>query len=236
MKICLDCGHGGKDPGAIGNGLKEKDIVLRVGEKVTKILRRHNVEVAHTRTSDVFVELHERARIANNAKVDIFVSLHCNAFSSASAQGVEVFSYPSSTKGKMLAKDILDSIIADKLYTKNRGVKHDNFAVLRATKMPSALVELGFISNTEDIEIMVNKQDELAAAVAKGILKHLGVTYKEVTEKPNTLDDQYKKAVTELMNHNIIGSPAAWLNLEKVNVNNVKSLVIKVAAYINQGS
>lgn len=235
-KICLDYGHGGKDLGAVGHGLKEKDIVLQVGTKVTKILKQHNVDVIHTRPDDVFVELSERAQIANKANADIFVSLHCNAFTSADAQGLEVFSYPNSAEGKRLSQSILDSIVADKLYTKNRGIKTANFAVLKRTKMPSCLVELGFITNAEDANISKTKQDELAVAVAKGILKYLGIPYKEVIEKPNTLDDQYKKAVTELMNHNIIGSPAAWLNLDKVNVNNVKSLVIKMSAYINQGS
>lgn len=235
MRVCLDYGHGGKDSGAVGNGLKEKDIVLQVGNKITSILKQHNVDVIHTRNTDVFVELHERAQIANKANADIFVSLHCNSFTNPNAQGVEVFHHPASKQGFELSKTILDSIVADRLYTKNRGVKMDNFAVLRLTKMPSALAELGFISNTEDIEILVNRQDDLAVAVAKGILKYMGISYKSVTQKPNTLDDQYKKAVTELMNHNIIGSPATWLNLDTVNVNNVKSLVIKMCAYINQG-
>ena len=234
-KVCLDAGHGGKDSGAVGHGLKEKDVVLEVGNKVTRILKQHNVDVIHTRTSDVFVELHERAHKANKANADAFVSLHCNAFTNADAQGVEVFHYPNSRKGFELSKTILDSIINDKLYTKNRGVKMDNFAVLRLTKMPSALVELGFITNVEDANILKAKQEELAVAVAKGILDYLKIPYSGVADKPNTLDDQYKKAVTELMNHNIIGSPAAWLNLERVNVNNVKSLVIKMSAYINQG-
>ncbi|HHX61601.1 MAG TPA: N-acetylmuramoyl-L-alanine amidase [Epulopiscium sp.] len=232
-KICFDYGHGGKDPGAVGNGLKEKVIVLSAGAKATKILQQHNVEVIHTRVVDTFIELSERARIANKAKVDILVSLHCNAFTNPDAQGVEVFHYPNSSKGKELSQSILDSIVKDKLYTKNRGIKTNDFAVLRLTEMPSCLVELGFISNQEDAAILKNKQDELAVAVAKGILAHLGIVYNEATKKPSTLDDQYKKAVTELMNHNIIRSPAAWLNVNKITVNNLKSLIIKFAKKID---
>lgn len=186
-KICLDAGHGGKDPGAVGNGLKEKDIVLDVGNKVTKILEQHNVEVIHTRTTDVFVELSERAQVANKANADVFVSLHCNAFSNPDAQGVEVFSYPNSVKGKELSQSILDSIVKDNLYTKNRGTKTDNFAVLRLSSMPSALVELGFITNAEDAGILRDKQDELAIAVAKGILNLLDIKYMEEREEPDKL-------------------------------------------------
>lgn len=232
MKIVhLDYGHGGKDPGALGNGVNEKDIVLSVGGKVTKILEQHNVKVVHSRTTDVFVELHERANMANRAKADVFVSIHCNAFSDPNAQGVEVFSYPNSTDGKKLAQRILDGIIKDKLYTKNRGLKTANFAVIRLTKMTAALVELGFITNVSDSRILKNKQDELAVAVAKGILDYLGIAYKAggVTKK----DDPYEKAVQELMLSDIIGSPAAWLDIKKVTINNMKSLIIKFAKKID---
>ena len=232
MKIVhLDYGHGGKDPGALGNGIKEKDKVLSVGGKATKILEQHNVKVIHSRTTDVFIELHERANMANKAKADVFVSIHCNAFSDPKAQGVEVFSYPNSMDGKKLSQSILDSIIKDKLYTKNRGVKTANFAVLRLTKMTAALVELGFITNVSDSRILKNKQDELAVAVAKGVLGYLGIAYKvnSVIKK----DDPYEKVVQELMLADIIGSPAAWLDIKKVTVNNMKSLIIKFAKKID---
>ena len=234
MKVLLDAGHGGHDSGARGNGLNEKDIALAVTLKLGEILKRHKIEVFYSRTKDEFIELSERARVANRNKIDAFVSLHCNSFSNAQAQGVEVFSYPNSADGKKLSQNILDSIMKDKLYTKNRGIKTDNFAVLRETNMTAVLVELGFISNKEDAAILVNKQDELASAVAKGILKYLRIAYKEEAVT-NSLDDQYEKAVKELVNVGIIGSPGAWHNLETVHVNNVKSLVVKMAAYITQG-
>lgn len=229
-KVFLDAGHGGKDPGAIGNGLKEKDVALSVGNKITKTLEKHNVEVIHTRTTDVFVGLHERVQVANKADADVFVSLHCNSFSNPQAQGVEVYAYPNSAKGKALASNILDSIVKDKLYTKNRGVKTANFSVLRRTKMPSALIELGFISNIEDVDIMINKQDELAEAVAKGILNNLGVPYNK--SKPN---DPYPDAVKTLVEHGIIGTPSAWADATKIKPASARSLLIKMADYLNQG-
>lgn len=177
LKVFLDAGHGGSDPGAIGNNLKEKDVNLSVTLKVGEILKRHNVEVVYSRTTDVFLELNERAKRANDSNADVFVSVHCNSFADLKAQGLETFSSTNSQKGTALAKCIQDSLIADKLYTKNRGIKTANFAVLRLTNMVAALVELAFISNLEDSKILINKQDELALSVAKGILNFLGIKY-----------------------------------------------------------
>lgn len=183
MKVFLDAGHGGKDPGALGNNMQEKDINLSVTLKIGDILKNHGINVGYSRTTDVFLELAERATEANNFGADVFVSIHCNAFNNATAQGVETFSYPGSTNGAKLAKSIQDSIIASKLYTKDRGTKTANFAVLRLTKMPAALVELAFITNTQDAEILRNKQTELAISVAKGILDYLGIKYIENPSK-----------------------------------------------------
>ena len=185
-KVFLDAGHGGHDPGAVGNGLQEKNIALSVTLKIGEILKNHGVSVSYARTTDVFLELADRATKANNLGADIFVSIHCNSFSDPSAKGVETYSYPGSTTGAKLSKNIQDSIIESKVYTANRGTKTANFAVLRLTNMPAALVELAFISNTQDAEILRNRQDELAIAVAKGILNYLNIEYKEEDNMSNT--------------------------------------------------
>lgn len=231
-KVCLDYGHGGKDSGAVGNGFKEKDITLEIGSKTVKILERHNVEVVQTRTTDVFIELEDRADRANQAKADIFVSLHCNSFSDSQAQGVEVYAYPNSDKGKDLSQAILDHIIKDNLYTQNRGLKTAKFAVLRLTKMPATLVELGFITNPEDIEILTNKQDELALAVAKGILAYLGIEYKQISVS-DPEEGPYQRAINTLAAHNIINSIELWEDPSKIKPSHARDLVIKVAAYID---
>lgn len=184
MKVFLDAGHGGKDPGALGNGLKEKDINLSVALKIGDILKNHGVNVGYSRTTDVFVELQDRAIMANNFGADVFVSIHTNAAENINAKGVETFSYPGSVKGSRLAQAIQDSVLDDKLYTINRGTKTANYAVLRLTNMPAALVELAFITNPQDADILRNRQDDLAVAVAKGILHYLGIQYVEKkTEK-----------------------------------------------------
>lgn len=230
MKVQIDAGHGGHDPGASGNGLEEKDITLQVALKIGEILKRYQVEVIYSRTGDEFVGLSDRARIANRAKVDIFVSVHCNSFASPNAQGIEVYAYPNRGGGRVLSKNILNSMIIHQVYTKNRGLKTADFAVLRETNMPATLVELGFISNLEDAGILKNKQDELAQAVARGILDYLGIEAQG--DDASNFDDQYEKALKKLVASGVIGSPKVWANLDQVNVNHVKSLVIKMAVYL----
>ncbi|KNF07182.1 sporulation-specific N-acetylmuramoyl-L-alanine amidase CwlC [Gottschalkia purinilytica] len=175
-KVFLDPGHGGKDPGAVGQGLQEKDIALSVTLKVGQILKNHGVDVYYSRTTDKYVELSDRARMANNLNTDIFISIHCNSFN-GSAKGVETYSYPGSTTGAKLAGSIQNSIIADKVYTLNRGTKTANFAVLRQTTMVATLVETAFIDNVEDANILRNRQNDLAIAISKGILGYLGIKY-----------------------------------------------------------
>lgn len=177
-KIWLDAGHGGKDPGALGHGLKEKEVNLAVTLKIGGILAAQGHEVLYTRTTDKFVPIKAaegttRMTLANRAKADIFVSIHCNAFKNPQAHGLETFSYPGSIKGLKLSTEINDAMVKDKLYHRIRGVKTEKFAVLKYTNMPAALVELAFITNEKDAELLRTKQDEFAAAIARGINNYL---------------------------------------------------------------
>ena len=193
-KVFLDAGHGGRDPGAGGNGIQEKNITLPVTLKIGDILRNHGVDVGYSRTTDIFVELTDRAKKANSFGADTFVSVHCNAATNINAKGIETFSYPGSISGGKLSKDVHDSIISEGVYTTDRGTKTANFAVLRETKMPAALIETAFISNVQDANILKNRQDELALTIAKGILKNLGVKYVEKGESAvNPLSKYYEK-------------------------------------------
>ena len=176
-KVWLDAGHGGNDPGALGSGLKEKDITLAITLKAGKELERHGVKVGYTRKNDKTVNLNSRGPLANKYGADVFVSIHTNAHNS-NAQGVETYSFPNSKNGARLAKLIQDEVLKAKLYTKNRGTKTANFAVLRQSKMPAALIETAFITNKQDAQLLKNKQSEFATAIAKGVLKYLGINYK----------------------------------------------------------
>lgn len=174
-KVFIDPGHGGSDSGATGNGLKEKDINLSVGLKVKKLLEERGVVVKMSRETDKSVNLSDRPAQANSFGADCFLSIHCNSASSNTAQGVETFHYASSDA---LAQAVQGQIIADKsLWIKNRGVKKNNFCVIRESKMMSALVELAFINNSADSQLLKDKQDGFATACAKGIIQFLGCSW-----------------------------------------------------------
>lgn len=183
-KVWIDAGHGGSDPGALNGNYKEKTFNLNVSLKVKSHLERHGVQVLMTRTGDTSHSLSERSSGANNNYVNAFVSIHCNSYSNKSAQGLETFSYFNSPNGDRLSKCIYDNVVSAKLYTKLRGTKNQNLHVVRETNMAAALIEMAFISNEEDLNLLINKQEEFSIAITKGILQYLGIAYKNPTPPP----------------------------------------------------
>ena len=183
-KVCIDAGHGGTDPGAVGpNGTKEKDVALQIALLVRDALQRCGIEVMHTRDTDKYMSLSERAAIANKAGADAFVSVHCNSATNAAAKGAETYAFSKQSKGYQLAEDI-QKLLVRATELADRGVKTANFAVLRETGMAAALVELGFISNVEDEKLLINKswQKKSAEAIAKGIVQYLGMAWVPAAE------------------------------------------------------
>jgi len=180
MIVCIDPGHGGPDPGAVSpSGIQEKEVTLTVAKRVAEYLRRAGVKVVLTRDKDMDLvagnddaaELRARAQVANNAKADYFLSIHCNAASTPDAEGFEVYCYPGSIKGAMLATKIAGAYaLASGL--KRRKVDTANFQVLRDTAMPAALIELGFLTNKADCALLKEPafQDKIALGIAFGIL------------------------------------------------------------------
>lgn len=153
-KWCLDPGHGGSDPGAVGmNGRYEKDVVLEAALIAKSILEASGEIVIMTRTSDVFVSLDGRTKFANTAGCDYFVSIHMNSASSSSAIGTEVWTSigcsSNSTKlANIVVLEMYNGINNNFGYsTPNRGVKTENFYVIRYTNMPACLIEGDFINN-----------------------------------------------------------------------------------------
>lgn len=146
VRICFDYGHGGRDSGAMYKGRKESVDNLNIGIKVAERVRLFGIEVDETRTTDISMGLKERANLANNGKYDYFISFHRNAFRTEEATGVETFIHPkASPKARRLAEDIQKALVICGF--KNRGVKTANFYVLRKTRMPAVLIEIGFIDN-----------------------------------------------------------------------------------------
>ena len=170
--VVLDPGHGGSDPGAIGpSGLKEKDVVLKVGLKARDILRSKGYNVVMTRETDVYVSLDDRTIISNNSSADLFVSIHANSFDKASANGTETFGNPSIGKSWTLADNIQRNMVSSFGLT-NRGRKNGtNLYVIRHNNVPAALAELAFISNPAEESLLAsdNFQNKAAQAIVKGI-------------------------------------------------------------------
>lgn len=174
--VMIDPGHGGKDPGAVGiGGLQEKQVILPISQEVARILRQNNVNVQMTRDTDYFVSLQGRTQLANRAGADLFVSIHANAISLSrpDVNGLEVF-YFQSAKSRSLSQTIHRSILSQ-IRMRDRGVKTARFYVLRNTAMPSALVEVGFVTGREDAPNLSSPdfRDRMAQAIADGILEYI---------------------------------------------------------------
>ncbi|GAA5482069.1 N-acetylmuramoyl-L-alanine amidase family protein [Haloferula sargassicola] len=176
--ICLDPGHGGKDPGAVGpTGLREKDVVLSVALLTqAALITGGGVDVMLTRKDDVFIELSERAAIANRAEATLFLSIHCNS-AEKPAMGIETWIAKRTAVSFPLAEELQEATTAEFPSHTDRGIKRANFAVLRLTEMAAALVELEFIHVIcgEDHLRDPKVQARCAAALAAGIRDFLGM-------------------------------------------------------------
>jgi hypothetical protein len=149
----------------------EKNDNLRMALAVGNLLRACGFNVVYTRTTDVFVPLGARTAISNNANADLFVSLHRNSSTNPAANGVENWVHTAASSAAVTAANyILDRIVAVGVQS-NRGIKYGNFQVLRDTRAPAVLVELGFISNAEDNRLFDTRFDQYAAAIANGIAR-----------------------------------------------------------------
>lgn len=150
VKIFIDPGHGGKDPGAVGNGLLEKNINLKIAKRIDAILKNEyeNVTTRLSRTGDQTVSLSERTNAANAWGADYFVSIHVNA---GGGTGFESYIYNGKVSSKTTAwQKEMHNAIMKQIDFKNRGMKKANFHVLRETKMPALLTENGFIDTRAD--------------------------------------------------------------------------------------
>lgn len=192
-KVFIGIGHGGTDPGAVANGLKESQINLNVGLKMKSELERHGVTVSISRTKEENDDLSEEIRECNNFKPDYAVDIHTNA---GGGDGFEVFHTVSGGKGKEVAAKIEKEVIA--LGQNSRGLKikknsqgKDYFGFIRSTVCPAIILECAFIDNKADISIIdeLHEQENFGIAYAKGVLAQLGIQYKPVqapTPPPTT--------------------------------------------------
>jgi N-acetylmuramoyl-L-alanine amidase len=170
--IIIDPGHGGGDPGAVGNGIQEKDVVLAMSLRLGRILQGMGYSVQYTRTTDVEIGLQPRVELANNLRADVFISIHANSLASGNSpiSGIETYHNPGSTAGFSLATLVQQQLVRATGGV-DRGVKSARFYVIRHTQMPSILVETGFVTNPQEAANLNNPnyQERLAQAMANGI-------------------------------------------------------------------
>lgn len=185
VKIGIDLGHGGSDPGAVANGLKEKDLTMKIGKMIGDMLGEYEgVQVIYTRTDDHYLSLEERAEIANKAGVDFFLSIHINA---GGGTGFESYIYNGNVSAKTVAyQNIIHTEIMKAIGgVQDRGKKRANYAVLRLTDMPAILTENLFIDNANDAIRLKSEQFllQIAHGHVQGIVKAFGLK-KKLTPQP----------------------------------------------------
>ena len=171
--IMLDAGHGGKDPGAVYNGRQEKDDTLALTLAVGEILQGRGIDVLYTRTTDIYESPYQKAMEANEAGADFFVSIHRNSYpTDNTVSGVETLVYDKSGLKLQMAENINEQLEA--IGFVNLGVKErPGLVVLRRTRMPAVLVEAGFINSNTDNQLFDDNFDDIALAIAEGILDTL---------------------------------------------------------------
>lgn len=174
--IFLDPGHGGADPGATYEGVNEKDINLAVALTAGELLTGRGYQVAYSRNDDREVSLVDRAVGANGQQAYCYISIHCNAAANApTAQGIETWYYKPSSRSARLAKTIQVKAVAV-TGAKNRLVRGtESLYVLKYTRMPAALIEMGFLSNKNERALLSTApyQQSLASAIAEGVDEYM---------------------------------------------------------------
>jgi N-acetylmuramoyl-L-alanine amidase len=204
-KIFIDAGHGGKDSGAVNGNIYEKDIALSIALKLEKMLKTCGIETVMSRTTDVFVTLQDRAKLANNSNVDLFISIHVNS-STNLAKGIETLVYSYRGKNKDIAQNVQDNLIAT-TGTLDRGIKErPDLYVLSATKMTAILIETGFIKTEYQNLLSDDYQDKIASAITNAICKSFNLEVKNMDKIENV-----EQALAVLVNAKIINSPDYWL-------------------------
>ncbi len=170
--VVIDAGHGGPDVGATANGLYEKDIALAISQRLGNALEKMGYTVVYTRTDDSEIDLEPRVQIAEDAKANVFVSIHLNSVESRSedVNGIETYFAPGATNGEALARAVHGEVIAV-TNAVDRGVRSARFYVIRNTSMPAILLETGFITSPEESSNLntPSYQQKMADAIARGV-------------------------------------------------------------------
>ena len=218
-KVFLGIGHGGSDPGAVANGFEEADLNLVIGLACATELERHGVQVRTSRTKDENDPLTEEIKECNAFGPDLAIDIHNNA---GGGDGAEVYYYSGGGTSKALAQNVNSAIVA--IGQNSRGIKTklnangtEYYGWIRGTLSPAIIVECAFVDNKTDMKIIdtTAEQKAMGVAVAKGILKTLGITWKApatttaATKVDNTPDAYAKAAVDKAIKKGILAGTSS---------------------------
>ena len=182
-KVFINAGHGGSDPGAVANGFEEKDLNLAIATACRDELKRHGVTVGMSRSKDDDEALDEAVYECNEFAPDLAVSIHNNA---GGGDGIEIYYHYKGGKCKTAATNVINEVVA--IGQNSRGIKirknkegRDYYGWIRRTVAPAILIECAFVDNKKDIAIIDTpaEQKAMGIAIAKGILKSLGIQWVE---------------------------------------------------------
>lgn len=188
VKLYLDVGHGGSDPGAVGNGLKEKDLTLKISKKINDLLKDYEgITVKMSRSTDKTLSLKQRTDEVNKWGADLLLSIHINA---GGGTGFESFIYNGSVSSNTVKyRDTIHNEIMKQLKgIRDRGKKRANFHMLRESKMPAILTENMFIDTKKDADQLKKQSfiNKIAQGHVNGIVKLFNLKKKKTASKPST--------------------------------------------------
>lgn len=174
--VVIDPGHGGKDKGATGaSGAYEKEFSLQVAQKIVQLLEKEqSIEVHLTRKDDSFISSRDskRVKIASSMNADVLVSIHGNTFTDARVSGIETYYY--TNQSRTLAEK-LHKYVAEATQFRDRGVKIEDFFVIREAMMPAVLLELGYLTNQKEESLLLQEsmQQHIAEAIVAGLKEYI---------------------------------------------------------------
>lgn len=219
MTVMIDPGHGGADPGAVGHGIREKDVNLDIALRVGEVLAARGFDVLMTRTEDEYLSLQQRVRLARNSRAELFVSIHANAHTDERANGSLVLyydnrfpqaAYPASPEMRRLTWDnaalaqaVLDGLVAE-AGTANLGIVPSSVYVVRNGRVPSILVETAFVSNASDAALLASEtwRTKAARGIANGIADFVSPVF------PDIAGHWARAHIVRLESHALVGGYA----------------------------
>ncbi len=171
QRVVIDAGHGGVDNGVVVSSILEKELTLNIANRIKELNPNDNIEIILLRDDDKFISLGERVKRVNELKPDLLISLHYNAEVKGDENGVEIYVGVDNSKNEMSRKEAEKIFAAYPEKLNKRGVKEANFLILNKSNCPSILIELGFLTNKNDLSYLLsdNGRDEIAKSIIEAI-------------------------------------------------------------------